>query len=113
MNDNERLELEAVARHMGTPKAKLSAVEHAEGGPPRIVKAVSCSVKGVRTREEALMIAARSINHAQSDFIDELGLTAQWVDYFAKRWAPVGVANDPTNLNANFPRNVKAALGLA
>lgn len=29
------------------------------------------------------------------------------IDAFAARWAPVGVANDPTNLNKNWARNAK------
>jgi hypothetical protein len=29
------------------------------------------------------------------------------IERFANRWAPVGVANDPTNLNKNWVKNVK------
>jgi hypothetical protein len=29
------------------------------------------------------------------------------VDFWAKRWAPVGAANDPHDLNVNWPVNVK------
>lgn len=29
------------------------------------------------------------------------------IDEFANIWAPVGVKNDPTGLNKNWPRNVK------
>jgi hypothetical protein len=32
---------------------------------------------------------------------------AAFVESWAKRWAPQGVANDPTNLNAFWPSNVK------
>ena len=30
-----------------------------------------------------------------------------FVTYFGKQWAPVGVSNDPTNLNKNWIGNVK------
>ena len=31
----------------------------------------------------------------------------EFIAYWSLRWAPIGAANDPTNLNANWPRNVE------
>lgn len=33
-----------------------------------------------------------------------------FVDFMQKRWAPIGVANDPNNLNSNWAGNVRKAL---
>ena len=33
--------------------------------------------------------------------------TGKWLEYVANRWAPIGSANDPTELNKNWKRNVK------
>jgi len=30
-----------------------------------------------------------------------------WLEYVASRWAPIGVKNDPHNLNRNWLRNVR------
>lgn len=47
------------------------------------------------------MWAAGSIkNHYKGD-----------LNEFAKRWAPVGVSNDPTNLNKNWVKNVSYFMG--
>ena len=35
----------------------------------------------------------------------ELIVSPNWVAYFASIWAPSGVANDPTNLNANWTKD--------
>jgi hypothetical protein len=35
-----------------------------------------------------------------------LAYNREFVSYFGSIWAPSGVANDPTNLNANWARNV-------
>jgi hypothetical protein len=39
------------------------------------------------------------------DFI-ERGHDQSFVDFWAARWAPTNVANDPTHLNENWPKNV-------
>jgi hypothetical protein len=82
----------------------IAAVEKAEGN---IVKAVECSMTldpARDKREQALDITCRSAVHAMSDFIREHH-AEEYVQYWAKRWAPVGAANDPTGLNRNWPIN--------
>lgn len=92
----------AVARDFGLDPALLQAVVNAEGN---ILKAVQCSVPSVQTRTEALHVTARSAVHAMSDWIKS-GHQQEFVSFWAARWAPIGVANDPHNLNANWPANV-------
>jgi hypothetical protein len=66
---------------------------------------VQCSLPNVTTREEALEVTCRSAAHAMSDFLKQSNPTG-FVSFWAARWAPVGAANDPTSLNANWPKNV-------
>ena len=93
-------------RWAGSSKAfalLLSAVVQAEGD---IVKAVQCTYPNVRTKEEALEITSRSACHALADFVQEHHAEA-FVAFWAARWAPPGAANDPSQLNQNWPINVK------
>jgi hypothetical protein len=98
------------ARFFGIDAALIQAVVNAEGN---ILRAVQCSVPTVTTREKAIEITCRSAVHAMSDFLvnnryDKAGpeMKQQFIEYWAQRWAPRGVANDPTDLNKNWPVNV-------
>jgi hypothetical protein len=91
-----------VAKRWGLDPLLLQAVVKAEGD---IVKAVQCSVPSVTTRAAALEVLARSATHALCDFVKQEQADA-FVAFWAARWAPVGVANDPHNLNANWSLNV-------
>lgn len=91
-----------IAKRFGVDAALIQAVIQAEGN---IVKAVQCSVPSVTTREEAIEITCRSAAHAMSDFLKQSN-PAGFVSFWAARWAPVGAKNDPTSLNANWPKNV-------
>lgn len=91
-----------IAKRFGVDAALIQAVEKAEGD---ILKAVRCSVPSTRDREEALEITCRSAAHAMSDFLKQSNPSG-FVSFWAARWAPVGVKNDPTSLNANWPKNV-------
>jgi len=91
------------AKHFGIDPALIQAVVNAEGN---ILRAVQCSLPNVKTREEALEITCRSAVHAMSDWVKSQGQRASFVDFWAKRWAPRGVENDPADLNANWPHNV-------
>lgn len=95
-----------IAKKWGLDAALLQAVVNAEGD---IIKAVRCSIPSIQTRPQALDVLARSATHAMSDFIrgDE-HRQADFVAMWAARWAPVGAANDPKHLNANWPKNVLA-----
>lgn len=97
-------DVRAVARYFGIDARLIQAVVQAEGN---IVKAVQCSFPSVHTRDEALRILCRSAVHAMSDFIQQRQ-AEDFVSFWAARWAPTNVANDPTHLNENWPVNVFA-----
>jgi hypothetical protein len=43
-----------------------------------------------------------------ADYIEQdIVRRAGFIDFLASRWAPVGVTNDPTQLNANWDDNVE------
>ena len=89
----------------GVDPRLIQAVVRAEGD---IVRAVQCSLPAVTTRAEALRVTARSALHALSDFYlhGAGGTPADFVRFWGARWAPVGSADDPRNLNANWVPNV-------
>jgi hypothetical protein len=97
-----------LAEHWGLPAALLQAVVAAEGN---IVKAVQCSIPSVQTRAAALEVLCRSCVHAMSDFI-YANDGSSFVEFWAARWAPTNVANDPTHLNQNWAHNVEALWGV-
>ena len=100
------------ARTWGLPAAFLQAVVDAEGGRDAIIRAVQCSVPSVTTLNKALEVTCRTITHALSDWVlQDKGDGREprdFIDFLGARWAPQGAANDPTNLNANWVRNVAA-----
>jgi hypothetical protein len=89
--------------------ALLQAVVQAEGGRAAIVRAVQCSAPSVQELTPALRILAKSAVHQMIDFIVDRGDAEAFVQTWATRWAPVGVANDPHGLNAAWPHNVLSA----
>jgi hypothetical protein len=95
-------DVRGVAANFGLDARLMQAVVQAEGN---IVRAVQCSIPSVQTRDQALRVLARSIVHALSDYTLTNSREA-FIAFFGKRWAPEGVANDPTNLNANWVSNV-------
>ena len=103
---NIEADVSRVARAFGVHALLLQAVVAAEGD---IVRAVQWSIPSVWTRAEALEITARSAVHAMCDWISSGGAARrhEFIASWALRWAPIGAANDPTNLNANWPRNVE------
>ena len=99
-------EVVTIGRRFGVPAKLLWAVELAEGD---LLKAVRCSIKSTKDLTEAREITARSASHALFDFVIAGGSGwFKFIDFWAARWAPVGAANDPTNLNSNWAKNVKA-----
>ena len=82
------------------PKLVQSVVRQ-EGN---ILRAVQCSEPTVATREEALRVLCRSLVHRLWEFAAQSPVA--FVTYFGSKWAPVGVANDPTELNVHFVPNV-------
>jgi len=108
----------------------LAAMVDAEGGPQAFVKALQCSRRDVVTFEHALAVAAKTVRRLYANYSTRedpivlkpragqdaytgenrpwrLVVTDGFIEYIAKTWAPVGAENDPTNLNVNWPRNVK------
>lgn len=106
------LDVREWAKQWGLDPSLVQAVVNAEGGAhddQAIVRAVKCSVPSVATRGEALMILCRSLTHRLSDYARGLALEGEdFAAYFGRCWAPQGVANDPTNLNANFAANLRS-----
>lgn len=102
----------STARYFGVDADLIAAVMVAEGGTTaHLLKAVRCSLPNTKDDAEAVRITCRSALHALYDFYFKAGggTPEQFVEYWARRWAPVGAANDPTSLNANWPKNVKRA----
>jgi hypothetical protein len=108
-------DLRRVADRWGLDPRLIAAVQTAEGGTrAHLIKAVKCSVltgwdglTDALAYERALEITCRSATHRLSDYVrmtDPKG----FVDYFASKWAPQGVANDPHHLNVHWPVNVLA-----
>lgn len=90
------------AKYFGIDPKLIQAVVNAEGN---ILKAVRISVPTCKDRAQAIEITCRSAVHAMSDYVKASEPKA-FVDLWARRWAPQGADNDPTDLNQNWPRNV-------
>lgn len=103
-------DVRGIAASFGIDARLIQAVVNAEGN---IVKAVQCSIPSVTTRDQALRILCRSAVHALSDFVQQQQLAGDFVAFWGKRWAPVGAANDPHGLNANWATNVRNLWGVA
>jgi hypothetical protein len=136
---------DAVRFYLNPFEALLAAMVEAEGGADAFVKAVQCSRPEVKTFEQAIAVACKTIRSRVLAYqnwprIDpdgiknalgtnplcsvtavptvdpwtgeasphRLTLTELFIRFLAARWAPVGVENDPTNLNANWAGNVIA-----
>lgn len=84
----------------------------AEGGNAAFLRAVRISVPRCLDYAEARQIAANTIAHAMWDAFLGGNEMAEitFVRFLGSRWAPAGVANDPTRLNENWIPNVLAAL---
>ena len=112
----------------------LEAMVRAEGGEQAMVRAVQCSMPDVCTVDEALSRAAKTIRNRVVAFTEfrpdesifgtvrmdgkdpwtgednprRLCVTDAFIEFLGARWAPIGVMNDPTNLNAHWVGNVAA-----
>jgi hypothetical protein len=87
----------------------IDAMVKAEGGPDAFLRAVRISIPTCKDFDEAVQIAVNTINHALWDFT--YPRINDFIAFLGSRWAPVGAANDPTNLNSNWVRNVQALNG--
>lgn len=79
------------------------AVKKAEGNKNNF------GVIGAKTPEEAERILNQSI---RNNFVRwmQAETPGNYVDFFANRWAPIGVDNDPKNLNKNWTGNVRDSI---
>ena len=100
-------DVQVAAHQFGLDPKLIQAVVNAEGGNA-IVRAVQCSIPSVTTRAQALDVVCRSCVHAMCDFLVADDNRQAFVTFWGERWAPTGVANDPTNLNQYWPKNVMA-----
>lgn len=90
----------------------MAAIRQAEnGGPGREFGVVSVDAP---TYDEQLRIACLTVAHrmalypgcAHSRQNGVSIMSENFIQWFAHIWAPLGVGNDPHNLNANWPSNV-------
>lgn len=82
-----------------------SAVKVAEGNPR------NHGVLSVPTANEGQASTVLN-NSIYNNFVrwDAAGRPGKFIDFVQQRWAPIGVANDPNNLNKNWSGNVRKAL---
>ena len=81
------------------------AVKQAEGNPRNF----GVLSQQVDSPAQANQVLNQSITN---NFLrwQQAGMPGKFVDFMADRWAPVGVANDPKNLNKNWTGNVRKSL---
>jgi hypothetical protein len=125
--------LSTTAFYLDPFRGLILAMVRAEGGQAAMVKAVQCSRPDVTTFSAALAIACKTIRNRVIDYQERgigplfvlvhhtrsdpwtmeaaprrLAVSETFIRFLAARWAPIGVANDPTNLNSNWAGNVIA-----
>lgn len=126
-------EIQDAVRFYLDPFAPLfEAMVRAEGGPEAFVKAVRCSFPETADLPEALARAGKTIRgrviayqqfgigpllemvrRAERDpWTGEQGprrlrFTDRFIEFLGAHWAPLGVSNDPTNLNRHWIPNVR------
>ncbi len=124
--------LSTTAFYLDPFRPLLLAMIRAEGGQAAFVKAIQCSRPDVQDFGTALAIACKTVRnrvidyqereiqptlfvvsrHTRADpwtgesFPRRLAVSETFIRFLAARWTPVGVANDPTNLNINWAGNV-------
>ena len=83
-----------------------NAIYRAEGG------AKTRHPYGILTKYKTTTPRQACINTCKHKYKDwqAAGNPGSYLEYLASRYAPIGAANDPTNLNKNWLKNVKANL---
>lgn len=100
---------------------KLSLQEHqmANNLVPQIADAVKVAEGNPRNHGVLSVPTAGSADASKvlndsvyNNFVrwTQAGRPGKFVDFMQRRWAPVGVSNDPNNLNKNWGGNVRKAL---
>ncbi len=123
--------LSTTAFYLDPFRPLLLAMIRAEGGQAAFVKAIQCSRPDVQDFSTALAIACKTVRNRVIDYQERgigqlfvlvhhtradpwtmeaaprrLAVSETFIRFLAARWAPVGVANDPMNLNNNWAGNV-------
>lgn len=118
----------AVDYYLNPWTSLLLAIIQAEGGRDAYIRAIQCSRPACATFEEALAWGCKTLRNLASNtpatiIVHKLGkdpwtgeassrclaVSPRYIEILGARWAPIGVANDPHGLNANWIKNVKAA----
>ena len=111
--EHEQQEIIRTAAEIGVPAAFLAAIRLAENGRPG--RDFGVLSENADTYEAQCRIAALSIRNNIYRFcvrFKEWPTNAQgelsdaFTKFMGSRWAPIGVENDPTNLNRHWPKNV-------
>lgn len=86
----------------------VEAIYKAEGGErakkPYGILSVPCSGKA-----ECRNVCYNTVRNNWYRW-DKAGRPGDYLEFLAKRYAPVGVANDPTGLNRNWVKNVRGLM---
>ena len=111
--EHEQAVILATAAEIGVPATFLAAIRIAENG--RAGREFGVLSEDADTYDAQCRIAALSIRNNAYRYVarfkewpvDPQGrLSEAFTKFMAARWAPSGVENDPTNLNAHWPGNV-------
>ncbi len=123
---------DAVAFYLDPFAPLLEAMVRAEGGPEAFVKAVRCSFPETADLPGALARAGKTIRgrviayqqfgigplvemvrrDERDPWTGEQGprrlrFSDRFIEFLGAHWAPLGVSNDPTNLNRHWIPNVR------
>ena len=113
LSEAEQVAIFRHAAEVGVPATFLAAIRIAENGRPG--REFGVLSESADTYDAQARIAALSIRNNQYRYVARFkewpvdargGLSEAFTKFMAARWAPMGVENDPTNLNANWPKNV-------
>lgn len=115
--DEEKVEIECVAREYGLEPELVAAVRKAENGSAgREFGILSVDAPDFPSQLRTCCATLRRYlyEYGRNPFVlastdkghDRLSYSPEFIQYAAKRYAPQGASNDPTALNSNWSRNV-------
>jgi len=88
----------------------LQAIWKVEGGKKAApyyygIRSVKC-----RSKAECREVCRRTIRNNRVRYAKSKGNSGDFLNYLARRYAPLGVPNDPGGLNRNWDRNLRFIL---
>ena len=118
--------IQATAPLYGVDAYYIAAIRHQENGPPSAESGHEFGEFGVPTADapdyqSQLATCCATVRDRMGEYmgppflmmqgpkVKRLAYARAFISWFASKWAPVGVNNDPTNLNAGWPAGVMAA----